>query len=285
MKYLIGIVALFFIVSAFAFNDRFISDDFELAKKEILFRKLGHEILLNSGDSTSRVLPVKKIAANEYLITFEKEFIFQPDSLVDIVKRVLIKSGLPENYIVRVLNCNGSDVEFGYMIFGEAQGQKIPCSGRKQPKGCYAINLKFKDEILTTTEKNYLTGSIPFLGFLGLLIFSSAATKKLKLTRQEKNGQLKLGSAIFDVAEKQLYINDTTVGLTDKENKILFMLAVAPNIVIERNQLQKEIWEDEGVIVGRSLDVFISKLRKKLEADPAIQLVNVHGRGYKLVIG
>jgi DNA-binding response OmpR family regulator len=47
----------------------------------------------------------------------------------------------------------------------------------------------------------------------------------------------------------------------------------------------KEVWEDEGVIVGRSLDMFVSKLRKKLQADPCISILNVHGKGYKLVIG
>jgi DNA-binding response OmpR family regulator len=45
--------------------------------------------------------------------------------------------------------------------------------------------------------------------------------------------------------------------------------------------LQK-VWEDEGVIVGRSLDMFISKLRKKLEINPTVRMVNIHGRGYKL---
>jgi len=69
-----------------------------------------------------------------------------------------------------------------------------------------------------------------------------------------------------------------------KENKILLILAQSPNTVIERARLQKEIWEDEGVIVGRSLDMFISKLRKKLEIDPSIQLVNIHGKGYRLEV-
>jgi DNA-binding response OmpR family regulator len=46
--------------------------------------------------------------------------------------------------------------------------------------------------------------------------------------------------------------------------------------------LLKRVWEDEGVITGRSLDVFISKLRKKLKNDPSVQIVNVHGKGYKL---
>jgi DNA-binding response OmpR family regulator len=49
--------------------------------------------------------------------------------------------------------------------------------------------------------------------------------------------------------------------------------------------LQKEVWEDEGVIVGRSLDMFISRLRKKFEKDPLVKIVNIHGKGYRLDIG
>lgn len=59
----------------------------------------------------------------------------------------------------------------------------------------------------------------------------------------------------------------------------------ASNLVIDRNQLLKEGWEDEGVITGRSLDVYVSKLRKKLEKDPAVSIANIHGKGYRLNSG
>ena len=72
---------------------------------------------------------------------------------------------------------------------------------------------------------------------------------------------------------------------SSKEAKLLSIFSVNLNEVIDRNRLQKEVWEDEGVIVGRSLDVFISKLRKKFEKDPAVKLVNIHGKGYKLEVG
>jgi DNA-binding response OmpR family regulator len=65
---------------------------------------------------------------------------------------------------------------------------------------------------------------------------------------------------------------------------LLLIFALSPNETIERTRLQKEIWEDEGVIVGRSLDMFISKLRKKLEFDPNINIVVIRGKGYKLEI-
>ena len=64
----------------------------------------------------------------------------------------------------------------------------------------------------------------------------------------------------------------------------MHLLALSPNNTLDRDKLQKEVWENEGVIVTRSLDVFISRLRKKLEKDPNVRLTNVHGKGYKLEI-
>jgi DNA-binding response OmpR family regulator len=73
-------------------------------------------------------------------------------------------------------------------------------------------------------------------------------------------------------------------GLTGTETRLLLIFAMSPNETIERSRLQKEIWEDEGVIVGCSLDMFISKLRKKLELDPTSKIVVILGKGYKLEI-
>ncbi|WP_439130159.1 helix-turn-helix domain-containing protein [Polaribacter sp.] len=56
------------------------------------------------------------------------------------------------------------------------------------------------------------------------------------------------------------------------------------NYVVKSKELTKKVWEDNGVFVGRSLDTYISKLRKKLQDDEAIKLINIHGIGYKLEI-
>ena len=79
-------------------------------------------------------------------------------------------------------------------------------------------------------------------------------------------------------------INGKTTDLTKTETRVLRIFALTPNETIERGRLQKEIWEDEGVIVGRSLDMFISKLRKKLDPDPTIKIAVIRGKGYKLEI-
>ncbi|WP_341837298.1 helix-turn-helix domain-containing protein [Chitinophaga pollutisoli] len=65
---------------------------------------------------------------------------------------------------------------------------------------------------------------------------------------------------------------------------MLHIFALTPNVTISRDRLQKEIWEDEGVIVGRSPDMFISKLRKKLDPDPTVKIAVIRGKGYKLEI-
>ena len=267
---------------AFSFTGK---DDFDMARQEILLRKIGHEVLLYSGDSTSRVMPVQKVAENEYELRFENEFSFQPDSLEKAISSALAKDNLANDYIVSVLNCTGKDVIFGYAIFKNKKDNIMPCSGRKQPKSCYVINLKFKSQGWSAPQKGYLIGGIPLLAFIGLIISMSGKGRKNTVVNSSipDNG-FKIGNIIFNPARRQLQSAGIITELTLKENKLLLIFARSPNEIIERSRLQKEIWEDEGVIVGRSLDMFISKLRKKLEHDPAIKLVNIHGKGYKLEI-
>jgi hypothetical protein len=283
-KYLSALACLLLtavICAAFSLST---NDGFDLAKQQIMLRKIGHEVLLQSGDSTSRVLPVKQVGENEYQVTFENQFTFQPDSLIAIIKRSLAQNNLTHNYIVNVMNCSGKDVVFGYAILGDQKDNIVACLGRKQPKSCYLIDLKFESDGITTTQKRYLIGSLPMLAFVGLLAFRKSKAKK-QPGIVPNTGTLKIGNMLFDADKRCLHFGETTIALTAKENKLLLIFAEAPNSVIERARLQKEIWEDEGVIVGRSLDMIISKLRKKLESDPSIQITNIHGKGYKLETG
>jgi DNA-binding response OmpR family regulator len=74
------------------------------------------------------------------------------------------------------------------------------------------------------------------------------------------------------------------IALSKKECELLEIFVANANQVVKREELTKKVWEDNGVIVGRSLDTYISKLRKKLQKDNSIKLTNVHGVGYKLEI-
>ncbi len=115
-KYLYGLLIFTFIsliCVAFSVSG---NNDFDIARREILLRRIGHEVLLQSGDSTSRVLPVKKISEKEYQISFEQAFSFEPEFLVNTTQRLLGKDPLTNDYVVNVLNCDSADVAYGYAI-------------------------------------------------------------------------------------------------------------------------------------------------------------------------
>jgi hypothetical protein len=282
-KYVCGLILLLFgcaICMAFSMAG---SDDFNIARREVLLRNIGHELLLQSGDSTSRVLPVEKIAENEYRIGFEKELTFKTDYLVNTTQRLLAKDPLASDYVVNVLNNDNTGVTYGYAISKNKKNDIVPCRGRFQPTARYKIDIKFKPTDINIIKNGYLLGSLPFLAFIGFIFLRSDKPKRASFNGQ-RNGIFTLGSVLFDPQERQLIINNEAIELTGTETRLLLIFAASPNQVIARSRLQKEIWEDEGVIVGRSLDMFISKLRKKLELDPDTKIVVIRGKGYRLEI-
>ena len=296
-KYPAGLLLLTFIsliCAAFSLTG---NDDFDGARREILLRRIGHEILLQSGDSVSRVLPVKKIAANEYQISFENAFTFRPESLVNTTQRLLAKDPLGSDYVVNVLNCANAGVAYGFAISKREKDDIVSCIGRRQPVACYLVNITFKPAGIMTAKNGYLLGSLAVLAFAGFIFFRPAKPRSVlpgngsAIPEAHPTGFqvpatsiFTLGSMSFNAETRKLAINGKTADLTKTETRVLHIFALSPNEAIERSRLQKEIWEDEGVIVGRSLDMFISKLRKKLEMDPNIKIVVIRGKGYKLEI-
>ncbi len=284
-KYLLGFIAITCIsVICLAFDSAG-SDDFDISRREVLLRRLGHEILLQSGDSTSRVLPVQKISDNEYRIRFENEFTFQPDVLVNTTRHLLAKDPLSGDYVVNVLNCGATSVVYGYAVSENGKDDIIACTGRVQPRACYTINIKFKPAVMNAATSSYLLGMLLFLALGGFVVFRLNRPKQvLPESKPLPTGVLTIGSTLFNPDEKKLVIDEKMTELTGTETRLLHIFALSPNETIARSRLQKEIWEDEGVIVGRSLDMFISKLRKKLETEPNANIVVVRSKGYKLEI-
>lgn len=281
LQYLFGSIVLLsasLICLAFSMGS---NEDFDNSRREVLLRRIGHELLLQAGDSKSRVLPIKKIAENEYQIRFENELTFMPDSLVNTTRRLLTKDPLASDYVVNVLNCSNADVTYGYAISKDQKDDIVACQGRTQPRACYKINIKFKPANIDAATKSYMLSGLPFLAFVGFIFLKSRKPQKA-LPGDQHTDLFALGAVRFDVKNRKLIINGKEVELTGTETRVLNIFASSPNETIERSRLQKEIWEDEGVIVGRSLDMFISKLRKKLEPDPDIKIVVVRGKGYRL---
>ncbi len=263
-------------------------DEYELGKKEIAMRNIAHRILRYTGDSTSQVLPVTQIGSDYFQIPFPSRFTYSPDSLIRIIDHVIAENNISSNYIVSVLECGSDDVIYGYVFQESAKESLTPCQGRMQPMLQYCINIRFKElKNQQSIEKNIYIAGIGTFGLGLILVFGIRRFTRKKGAQKddttESNQFISIGIYQFDASEQELSLEGQTITLTVKETQLLTMLATSINKIIDRNQLQK-IWEDEGVIVGRSLDMFISKLRKKLEGDPNVAIVNIHGKGYKLEI-
>jgi Transcriptional regulatory protein, C terminal len=248
---------------------------------EVVLRDIGHQLLLSAKDSSSRVLPVKKLNANTYQISFQNHFGFISDTLINLVQRSFQKNGLAKDYIVNLRNCKQNETVLAFEINDKA-GNLTPCRGRTLEVGCYVIEI----ELLKTNTFNFfwLLLIIP-LGLVGFYVNSKFRKKEEAEPISDNDDYIPLGNFRFYIADNVLKMEHKTIALSEKETKALKIFAQNINEIVEREKLMKAIWEDEGIVViSRNVDVLVSKLRKKLSDDSAIKFINVHGKGYKFVI-
>lgn len=287
----IAIVSLctIFFLAAFVTNQS--EGDLISKRVNIAVRAIGHDLLLRAGDSTSVIRPVIEKPNHVFLLEFENEFVFQPDTLVALAQRILDKTGL-YRYSVTVHECHRSAIVYGFEINPPANSI-TPCRGRIQPKACYTIEIAFADfpdATFLNSQRAMMISSI--LTVLAIVLISrNLGSKKSKplveppvSIQNESNAILTIGKFVFDTLNQCLRMGEETISLTDKECKILTLLNKNIGRLTLREELIQEVWTDEGVITGRSLDMFISKLRKKLSTDPELHITNIHGKGYKLEI-
>jgi DNA-binding response OmpR family regulator len=118
------------------------------------------------------------------------------------------------------------------------------------------------------------------------LIFRiEAILRRTSNEAQAQNQQIyKLGRYTFDTRKQTLTNGEDVVKLTTKESDLLKLLCQHANKVLERNFALKSIWIEDNYFNARSMDVYITKLRKHLKEEPSVEIINVHGKGYKLIV-
>lgn len=104
-----------------------------------------------------------------------------------------------------------------------------------------------------------------------------------KNVKNSDQSVFKIGNYSFDYSHQTLTINNVSQKLTTKEADLLRLLCLNANDVLDRNFALKSIWKDDNYFNGRSMDVYIAKLRKYLKEDSKVELINVHGKGFKLM--
>lgn len=106
---------------------------------------------------------------------------------------------------------------------------------------------------------------------------------EIKPTANESQTEFEIGKYKFDYPHQILEINGKQHKLTTKEADLLKLLCLNVNDILDRNFALKAIWKDDNYFNGRSMDVYIAKLRKYLKDDPKVEIINVHGKGFKLL--
>jgi two-component system OmpR family response regulator len=123
----------------------------------------------------------------------------------------------------------------------------------------------------------------PFDSEVLLLKIRAILKRNDDLNKEADNKEFDLGSYHFHPKLRQLVHNGQTQTLSPKENELLKMLAEHPNDLLPREAALKKIWGSDTYFNGRSMDVYIAKLRKYLRDDTNIEIVNIHGNGFRLV--
>jgi len=117
-----------------------------------------------------------------------------------------------------------------------------------------------------------------------LLYRIEAILRRICVKKSRITSEYKLGKFTFDTQKQLLIIDGKVTKLTTKECELLTMLAQNANNILERNYALKTIWVEDNCFNARSMDVYITKLRKLLKDDPNVEIINIHGKGYKLII-
>ena len=257
-------------------------------KINLALRQVGHQVLTAIGNDTSRIPPVLQLAANEFVLRLENEFNY--DTLPFIMAQVFEDYGIVEHYQVTIKNCQTDTLVLGYDKLA-VEKEEIACKGREQEIGCSNINVAFDETEMTFFSGKYLIVSILMFAFLlwiqHLINKKSKVSKALNASLMELesvklDNRLSIGNSFFDLQNQLFETNNLKKELTFREAKLLHFFMINPNRVLDREKILSNVWEDEGVIVGRSLDVFVSRLRKIIQDDSSLQIKNVHGIGYKL---
>ncbi|MFK7970036.1 MAG: winged helix-turn-helix domain-containing protein, partial [Bacteroidia bacterium] len=272
-----------FVALLLSFSEGYARQDSNDQHIEVAMRMIGHRVLLSSGDSTSVVLPVEQ-DSNQYRIRFGADIQFDPGALVSIVDDVFQNASIADHYIVEMLECGSYKVAYSYEVKDSLNNGMLPCRGRIPEKACYSLLITKLDDkkpaitsSVATSGSNSQDGSLtmllifslfPVIGLLGYL------WKKQQKPKIDPH-IVAIGAYQLDTRSMELAHKKQVVELSGKEADLLMLLHTHANNTVEREVMLRNVWGDQGDYIGRTLDVFISKLRKRLEDDPNLKIVNI----------
>lgn len=259
---------------------------------KVVIRMIGDEFLLQLGDSSSRIMPIEK-QGDKYFLQFKNEFEFEPDLLSYSVVKVLEDANFKDNLILETKNCITNEVVHSFEVSTKKDSSLIPCKSRALPKACYQVYFTIlkgetkSNAIPIYKEKETAQSDFSFYYIVALALLLLGGVLywiKRKKNVADNPNWMQVGEYQFDKNGMKLIYKGRVEELSSKETSLLELLFSNVNETVTRESILQVVWGDDGDYLGRTLDVFISKLRKKLELDANLKIVNIRGVGYRIVL-
>ena len=272
-------------------EDRF-SEQVNLA-----LRFTAHRLLSLAGDHTSAIPPVQQAEPDTWVIRMEQNFDY--DSLPPLLRRAFALHRIEGRYNVAVVDCHTDYLTLGYLANTSQTTTDVPCGGRNQTAGCYNLRISFPDHSAVPAEAKKTWLWVEALAVLLAVYGVYTGFRSLKRRRAAKTPpevqtentpeempsgvpMLRFGQTTLDISNQKLVVRGESKDLTYREAKLLQFFCRHTGQLLSRDLILQSVWGDEGILVGRSVDVFVSRLRKLLKEDETVRIANVHGVGYRL---
>jgi len=235
--------------------------------------------LYSAADSMSSKASVQKRSSNYFYVTTNAPV---TSKTVDtLIQKALSEKNIDLDYEIGVYNAEDDSL---IHVTSVKSTSELPF----QDLQIEPDNVQKNFAVIFPTRKNFLFGQTDLwmlLALIAVLLFwSGFHLVKLESTDHSEinNHLIQLGNCSLDFHNQYLTVNGDIYQLTYKENKILQLFFENPNQVIEREIFLEKVWEKDGFFVARSMDVFISKIRKYLKSDETIRIENLRAIGYRL---
>lgn len=269
----------------FAFRtDHTVNEQFA-EKVNLALRRTAHHLLLESGDSTSRIAPVQTMGKGVFLMRLERPFNY--DHLPALLQESFHLHDIRARYDVAILDCSSGNLQLGYNVQDLLTPGGVPCGGREQANGCYNLQVTFTNPQISPGQAiGWILAAGFFVGvfYYGLWRAPKKDKAVISPTGSSEPLRLNFGGSTLDLTNQLLLTGAVRHPLTYRETKLLQLFVNHRNQLLERDFILQSVWQEDGIIVGRSVDVFVSRLRKMLRDDPTVRIVTQHGVGYRLEI-
>ncbi|KEO75209.1 winged helix-turn-helix domain-containing protein [Anditalea andensis] len=275
-RYLILLVACVFL--AIALRLIVVADEGFLKKQtNLAMRAIGDDLLRSGHDFQTPVPPIEQIDPETLRLKFAQPISIDPDDLLTISLKH-ISSHISLNSIVQVLDAETEEIVYGFEI-NHLENKDIPCIGRTLPSSTYYLDVSFHDQKATRYTASFPALSLAGVSLIFFTLFGLTFSKR-SIPKLEESDLLELNGFHLNLELNQIISEGEIIQLTDKEMEILSILFEHEGSLVTREYLMNEVWIKKGVVTGRSLDMYISRLRKKIKNIPHVQVLNQHGKGY-----